>query len=49
MIKKVVGGYQLRSQATGRNLGSAPTMGGIKKREAQVQYFKKLRSQQKGY
>lgn len=44
MIRKIKGGYQLRSKTTGRNLGTAQTKAGIFKRERQVKYFKHLRS-----
>jgi hypothetical protein len=38
-IRKVKTGYRLVSK-TGRNLGTAKTKTGAKKRERQVQYFK---------
>jgi len=40
IIKKTKGGYKLVSKKTGRNLGTAKSLKGIKKRERQVQYFK---------
>jgi len=39
-IIKTKSGYKLVSKSTGRNLGTATSLAGIKKREAQVQYFK---------
>ena len=39
-IVKTDGGYKLVSKKTGKNLGTASSLAGIKKREAQVQYFK---------
>ena len=47
MIRKIKGGYKLTSKTTGRNLGTAKTLAGIKKREAQVNFFKHL-SHKKG-
>jgi hypothetical protein len=44
MIRKVKGGYKLTSKTTGRNLGTAKTLAGIKKREAQVQMFKHMKA-----
>jgi len=44
MIVRTKGGYMLRSKTTGRNLGTAQSLEGIKKRERQVEYFKHLRS-----
>jgi hypothetical protein len=38
-IKKVKSGYRLTSKA-GRNLGTAKSKAGAKKREREVQYFK---------
>jgi len=38
-IRKVKGGYRLLSK-TGKNLGTSKTLGGAKKREKQVQFFK---------
>lgn len=46
MITKVKGGYKLRSKTTGKNLGTAKTLEGIRKRERQVEFFKHLRSKQ---
>jgi hypothetical protein len=43
MIKKIKGGYKLVSKTTGRNLGAAKTLAGIKKREAQVEMFKHMK------
>lgn len=40
MIKKIKTGYKLLSKKTGKNLGTAKTLKGIKKREKQVNYFK---------
>jgi len=40
MIRKTKSGYVLKSKTTGRTLGKAKTLAGIKKRERQVQYFK---------
>jgi hypothetical protein len=40
IIKKTKSGYKLLSKKTGRNLGTAKSLKGIKKRERQVQYFK---------
>jgi hypothetical protein len=39
-IVKTKSGYKLVSKSTGKNLGTASSLAGIKKREAQVQYFK---------
>jgi hypothetical protein len=39
-IVKTKGGYKLVSKSTGKNLGTAGSLEGIKKRERQVQYFK---------
>ena len=39
-IIKTGSGYKLVSKSTGKNLGTATSLAGIKKREAQVQYFK---------
>jgi hypothetical protein len=47
MIRKVKGGYKLTSKTTGRNLGTAKTLSGIKKREAQVQMFKHMAANKK--
>ena len=47
MIRKVKGGYKLTSKTTGRNLGTAKTMAGIKKREAQVEMFKRMAANKK--
>lgn len=47
MIRKVKGGYKLTSKTTGRNLGTAKTMAGIKKREAQVNVFKHMAANKK--
>lgn len=47
MIRKVKGGYKLTSKKTGRNLGTAKTMAGIKKREAQVEMFKHMAANKK--
>ncbi len=47
MIKKTKGGYKLVSQKTGKNLGTAKSLEGIKKREKQVNYFKYLASKKK--
>lgn len=44
MIKKTKNGYKLISKTTGRNLGTAKTISGIKKREKQVNYFKHLKN-----
>jgi hypothetical protein len=41
-IKKVKGGYQLRSKDSKKNLGTYPTKAGAQKRERQVQYFKHM-------
>ena len=41
MIKKVKGGYELKSKKTGKNLGGPyPTKKEAKEREQQVNYFK---------
>ncbi len=47
MIKKTKGGYKLVSKTTGKNLGTAKSLEGIKKRERQVNYFKYLASKKK--
>lgn len=47
MIRKVKGGYKLTSKTTGRNLGTAKTMAGIKKRAAQVEMFKHMAANKK--
>jgi hypothetical protein len=39
-IIKTKSGYKLVSKSSGKNLGTASSLAGIKKREAQVQYFK---------
>ena len=39
-IVKVSDGYRLVSKKTGKNLGTASSLAGIKKRERQVQFFK---------
>ena len=44
MIRKVKGGYKLTSKTTGRNLGTAKTLAGIKKRKAQVEMFKHMKA-----
>ena len=41
-IVKSGSGYKLLSKKTGKNLGTASSLAGIKKREAQVQYFKHM-------
>jgi len=41
MIRKVKGGYRLVSRKTGRNLGTYRSKAGAKKRERQVQFFKR--------
>jgi len=41
-IIKTGAGYKLVSKKTGKNLGTATSLTGIKKREAQVQYFKHM-------
>ena len=41
-IVKVADGYELKSKATGKNLGKYPTKAGAEKRERQVQYFKHM-------
>lgn len=41
-IRKVKGGYQLRSKDGKKNLGTYPTKTGAQKREKQVQYFKHM-------
>ncbi len=41
-IKKVKGGFQLRSKDGKKNLGTYPTKAGALKRERQVQYFKHM-------
>ncbi len=47
MIRKTKGGYKLTSKTTGRNLGTAKTLAGIKKREAQVEMFKHMAANKK--
>lgn len=47
MIRKTKEGYKLTSKTTGRNLGTAKTLTGIKKREAQVQMFKHMAANKK--
>lgn len=42
-IVKTDGGYKLLSRSSGKNLGTASSLSGIKKREAQVQYFKHMK------
>lgn len=42
-IIKTKSGYKLVSKTTGKNLGTASSLAGIKKREAQVQYFKHMK------
>ena len=39
-IVKTGSGYKLVSKSTGKNLGTASSLAGIKKRERQVQFFK---------
>lgn len=39
-IIKTGGGYKLLSKKTGKNLGTATSLAGIKKREREVEYFK---------
>lgn len=39
-IVKTDSGYKLVSKTTGKNLGTATSLAGIKKREREVQYFK---------
>jgi len=41
-IVKTKDGYKLVSKSSGKNLGTATSLAGIKKRESQVQYFKNL-------
>lgn len=41
-IVKTGSGYKLVSKSTGKNLGTASSLEGIKKRERQVQYFKHM-------
>ncbi len=41
-IVKTDGGYKLVSKKSGKNLGTASSLEGIKKRERQVQYFKHM-------
>lgn len=41
-IVKTSSGYKLISKSTGKNLGTASSLEGIKKRERQVQYFKHM-------
>jgi len=43
MIKKINSGYKLVSKSTGRNLGTAKTLNGIKKREKEVKMFKNMK------
>jgi hypothetical protein len=47
MISKTKGGYKLTSKTTGRNLGTAKTLSGIKKREAEVKMFKHMAANKK--
>jgi hypothetical protein len=42
-IVKTDSGYKLVSKSSGKNLGTASSLSGIKKREAQVQYFKHMK------
>lgn len=42
-IVKTDGGYKLVSKKSGKNLGTASSLEGIKKRERQVQYFKHMK------
>jgi hypothetical protein len=48
MIKKQGKKYTLYSKDGSRNLGSASSLEGIKKREKQVNFFKHLRNKLKG-
>jgi hypothetical protein len=41
-IIKTKSGYKLVSKSTGKNLGTASSLEGIKKREREVQYFKHM-------
>jgi hypothetical protein len=43
MIKKIKSGYKLVSKTTGRNLGTAKTLEGIKRREKEVEMFKHMK------
>lgn len=47
-IVKTDGGYKLVSKKTGKNLGTATSLAGIKKRERQVQYFKHMHEDGEG-
>ena len=40
MIVKIKGGYEVKSEKTGRNLGKSKTRAGALKRLRQVEYFK---------
>jgi hypothetical protein len=42
-VMKTGSGYKLVSKTSGRNLGTAKTLSGIKKREREVQYFKHMK------
>ena len=42
-IVKTGSGYKLVSKSSGKNLGTASSLEGIKKRERQVQYFKHMK------
>ena len=42
-IIKTKSGYKLVSKSTGKNLGTATSLAGIKKREREVEYFKHVK------
>ena len=42
-IIKTKSGYKLVSKTSGKNLGTASSLSGIKKREREVQYFKHVK------
>lgn len=47
MMNKAKGGYKMASKKMGKNMGSASPMPETKKREAQVQMFKKMAAAKK--
>jgi hypothetical protein len=47
-IIKTGGGYKLVSKTSGKNLGTAGSLEGIKKREREVEYFKHMKEDGEG-
>ena len=47
-IIKTGGGYKLVSKKSGKNLGTANSLSGIKKREREVEYFKHMKEDGEG-